>query len=231
MGIKFLEFGEKGQVIVFLHGWQQDKRSFSPLVPYLHQHYRLILLDLPGFGQSENPPENFTSYDFAQTIAEWLKQQKLSKVILVGHSFGGKVASIIASQYPDQITKLVLIANSGIVHLKFWNKVAKIIPQFLKKYLASLVVSRDYRNAGKLLPIFKTIVKEDLTNDFKNIKKPTLIIWGKNDSELPVSDGQKVNELIKNSHLEIVEGNHSPFLADPEKIALLINNFIVNDKA
>lgn len=229
MKINYLEFGKKGRPIVFLHGWQTDCRSFMPLVGYL-KDYRLFLVDLPGFGKSQLLPDSFSSLDYADEIVNWIKSKKLNKVILIGHSFGGKIASIIASQNPKLIQNLVLFANSGIPHPKKYYKYTHLIPGFLRNLFRPFLAGGDYKQAGKLLPVFKTIVKEDLRPVFAEIKTPTLIIWGKNDEELPAEDGKKINSLIKKSRLMIVDGGHFPFVDEPEKMAKLITVFCPPEK-
>ncbi len=233
MKINYLQFGKRGQPIVFLHGWQQNSRSFATLVPFFYKDYRLFLFDLPGFGKSEFPPPGFSSFDYAKAVSGWLKEKGLKKVILVGHSFGGKIAAIIAYQEPTLILKLVLIASAGLPHSKKYYQLKKFIPpRLIKKIpscLRSVFVSRDYKQAGELLPIFKTIVKEDIRPIFSKISNPTLIIWGKNDQELPTEDGKKIHQLIKKSKLAIISGDHFPFWENPQKVAKLINQFIKNE--
>lgn len=229
MKIDFLEFGSSGQPIVFLHGWKQDKRSFSSLVPFLHHHYHLFLIDLPGFGKSDPPSLDFTSFDYNRAITDWINRKGLKKIILVGHSFGGKIAAIIASHHPELVSKLVLIASSGIPHSPGWLRFKSCLPlwfhQIVSPFLKIILASRDYKQAGKLLPIFKTVVREDLRPVFSKIKTPTLIIWGEQDRELPLEDGQKIHQLINNSHLAVVDGDHFPFWQKPKKIVQLIDNF------
>lgn len=226
MNLDFFEFGDQGTPIVFLHGWQQDKKSFSALVPYLFKTNHLYLLDLPGFGKSKLPNDNYTSYDYAEEVVEWLKKNKLTEVILVGHSFGGKIATIVANKYPEIISKLILIANSGIPEDKTYYPFLKYLPQPLKKRFSPLFTSSDYKNAGKLLPIFKNVVKENLTTEFAKVNKPTLIIWGKNDRQLPMDMSKQINKLIKNSKLELLPTGHFPFIDKPKEVADLIKNFI-----
>lgn len=230
MYLDFLEFGEKGAPIVFLHGWQQDKTSLAPLVPFLYKTNKLFLLDLPGFGKSGFPNSVFSSWDYAQEIINWLKEQKINKPILVGHSFGGKVAAIIAAEKPDEVSKLILIGTAGIPGIKRWSSFKKILPGFIKKLLSPLLIpllaSEDYKNAGKLLPIFKTVAQEDLREVFEKITLMTLIIWGKDDKELPMEQADMIHKLIKNSRLEYVEGDHFPFQKNPEGVANLIHTFV-----
>jgi len=226
MKIDFLEFGGGGESIVFLHGWQQDKKSFTSLVPFLFKKFHLFLLDLPGFGSSEFPPADFSSFDYAQVVKHWLKERKLEEVVLVGHSFGGKVAAIIAKENPSLAKKLILIASSGIVGREKHKLVKKALPSFLKNILRPFLVGRDYKEAEKLLPVFRTIVKEDISNVFKEIKASTLIIWGNEDTELPLGNGGKINSLISGSRLEIVKAGHFPFWDNPQRVAELISEFI-----
>ncbi|MCX6725919.1 MAG: alpha/beta hydrolase [Candidatus Shapirobacteria bacterium] len=230
MQINYLEFGEKGQPIVFLHGWQQSGRSFLPLVTFLSKNYQLFLIDLPGFGRTKKPTDDFSSFDYARLITVWLQKKKLKKIILVGHSFGGKVAAIIGAKNPEMIKKLILIASSGIPHTKTLSKlvsssISKRIPFKIKRLFAS----RDYREAGDLLVLFKNIVKEDIQPVFAKINLSTLIIWGKEDRELPVSNGKLMQSLIKKSRLVLVEGDHFPFWQKPKMVAQLISQFI-NEK-
>lgn len=229
MELSFLEFGGKGKIIVFLHGWQQDKKSFSPLVPFLFKKYHLFLLDLPGFGNSDFPLKNYNSSDYANIVADWIKERKLKDIILVGHSFGGKVAAIVTEKNPKLVKKLILIASAGIVEKEKNEFFKKISPKFIKDFLRPFFVGRDYKQAGKLLPVFKIIVKEDISEIFKKIKVPTLIIWGENDKELSVGNGEKINGMISKSRLEIIDGRHFPFWDKPQKTAELIDNF-VNEK-
>ena len=230
--IFYLEFGEGKKPIVFLHGWQADSGSFTSLVPFLFKNYHIYLLDLPGFGKSKAPPFSFSSFDYAKEVIKWIKLKKIQKVNLVGHSFGGKVASIIAAKYPQFISCLILIAPSGIPHPKFYYKFKNFIPYKIKTkvafFLKPFLASEDYKNAGKLLSIFKTVVKEDLRPIFSQIKIPTLIIWGKKDNQLPLEDGKIIKTLIKPSKLLIIEGDHWLFLKNPQKIAQLIDKFIKN---
>jgi len=228
--IYHFQFGVKGLPLVFFHGWQQDSRSFFSLVPFLHQDYRLFFLDLPGFGQSENPPLSFSSFDYAKAITNWLKKRNLKQIVLIGHSFGGKIAAIISAENPKVVNKLILIASSGVSHPRIVSNLVKIIPkktlEKIPNRLKMFFASRDYKEAGLLLPIFKRVVKEDIHPIFAKIKIPTLIIWGKRDQELPSQDGKVIQGLIKKSKLVLIEGDHFPFWQNPQKIAKLIKNFI-----
>jgi pimeloyl-ACP methyl ester carboxylesterase len=230
MQIHSLEFGEKGKPLVFLHGWQQTSRSFLPLVNFLCNDYRLFFLDLPGFGKSQPPSPNYSSFDYAKEVQNWIKKKKLKNVVLIGHSFGGKIGIIIASQNSPFLEKLILIASAGIPHPSKYAPLVKLIPNKLKQIIPlkfkSLSASRDYKEAGVLLSIFKRVVTENVQPLLKDIAIPTLIIWGKNDSELLSEDGKIMKNHIKKSKLVVIEGGHFPFWENPQKVSELIKKFV-----
>ncbi len=229
-----LRFGKKGPAIVFLHGWQQTGRSFAPLVPFLYSRYQLFLPDLPGFGQSPSLASSATSKDYAQAIYNWTRQQNLHSFYLVGHSFGGKVAAVLAANYPKSVKKLVLVASAGIPHPRWWYSFLRRIPpktkQTFRRYLPDFLFSRDYRQAGHLRPIFRNIIHEDLRPVLPKVKASTLIIWGEDDRELPVDDAQIIHQLIPSSQLTILPHlGHFPFWQEPEKVVRLIDAFLHHD--
>lgn len=234
MFIDYLQIGERGKTLVFLHGWQQNKGSFASFLPYLDKNYKKVLIDLPGFGKTPQPKEVFSSYDYAHEISSWLKLKKFKKITLLGHSFGGKIAAILAAENPKMVENLILIASSGLPkpQKKINLFINKFVPPFLKKNLGphfiKLFTSDDYQNAGEMLPIFKKVVKEDISSDFAKIITPTLIIWGKNDEAVPLRFGQKIHHLIRDSHFRIFEGGHFVFWERPKEVAYSINDFLKN---
>ncbi|MDD5481901.1 MAG: alpha/beta hydrolase [Candidatus Shapirobacteria bacterium] len=230
MTINFQEFGKGRQKIIFLHGWQQNSKSFLSLVPFLYRQFKLYFLDLPGFGKTPLSTNLSSSTDYARLISRWLQKKQINKPVVVGHSFGGKVAALLASQCPQELEKLILIAPAGIPHPRWWYPLSAKIPPKIKQKLEPITkivfTSRDFKEAGPLQPILANIVKEDLRSVFANIHAPTLIIWGKTDQELPLTDGQEINRLIPNSQLKIIPAGHFPFWDQPKKAAQIISRFI-----
>ena len=167
-------------------------------------------------------------------VETWLVQKKFLPATLVGHSFGGRVATQISVSKPSKVSKLILIATGGIPDPKWWYPVMGKIPkkaiQMFSPYFKPLLTSRDYKNAGPLLPFFKKVVKEDLSSLFAKIKVPTLIIWGEEDQELPLKHGRRIHRLISRSKLKIFPGDHFLFKKEAKKIAQTIHKFIQNEK-
>ncbi|HBU06485.1 MAG TPA: hypothetical protein DEB09_00200 [Candidatus Magasanikbacteria bacterium] len=166
-------------------------------------------------------------------------------VVLLGHSFGGQVATVFASKYPDMIDKLILTAPAVFRPKKTFRRVifnagAKFgklifkIPWIEKGSLWAedifhkAIGAKDYHDtSGIKREIFKNIIRQDRGEEANKITVPTLIVWGTMDGYLPVSDAYKLNKLIKNSKLEIIKNaRHGLHLQTKEKLLEIIKNFV-----
>jgi pimeloyl-ACP methyl ester carboxylesterase len=219
-------------VILILHGWQNSLKNWENVAKNLSKNHLVILMDMPGFGNSSMPKNRvFDTYDYAEIVNKFIDKFELEKLTLIGHSFGGKTSVIAASNNP-KIKKLILVDSSGIKEYSFMvsskiflSKLFKnILPQTVLKYLSS----DDYKNAGNLLDTFKKIVGQDISEDAKKIKMPALIIWGENDKDVPISSAKKFKNLIQNSSLRIVwKAGHHPHLDRPEKFLEIVEEFLI----
>lgn len=106
---------EDAPVILCLHGWLDNMASFYPLAEILSKHFRVLLVDLPGHGESDSLPEggHYYIWQNVETVFELIKSLKLVDVTLLGHSMGGVVASLFAGTFPDLVSKLILIDSLG----------------------------------------------------------------------------------------------------------------------
>jgi len=162
-----------------------------------------------------------------QTLSKILLKFNLAPVILVGHSFGGRISIKLAAQNPELVSKVVLVDSAGFIDTSLAKKIkgsiAKILkPVFkipglkaLKPKLYNFIGAGDYLATPKLTGSYIKIVREDLSSDMAKIDKPTLIFWGDKDKTTPVSYAKRMNNLIKGSQLEIVPGGHFSFLDSP----------------
>ena len=106
--------GKGGRTIVLVHGWTCDETSWAANVPELSKHYRVITLDLPGHGKSDAPKDGQVTMEmFAKAVEAVRAEQKVDKIILVGHSMGTPVIREYAHRYPQHVTALVLV--DGVV--------------------------------------------------------------------------------------------------------------------
>lgn len=230
----------QGKNLIMLHGWGEDVSTFWPLAQFLKDNFTLWLIDLPGFGRSDPPKKAYDTKDYAQIISQFIKSQKIKKPILLGHSFGGKVAIRLTLLYPHLVNKLILMASSGIKRVPSFRTIfiyptAKIIHHLMpaifniksiirKKFYRK--IESDYENAGLMKDTLLKTIKEDLTSDLKKINKKTLIIWGDEDRAVPLKYGKIIYHLIKNSKLVVLEGKgHFLHVHDPERFAYYVKDF------
>ena len=215
--------GKGKKTILILHGWQRSYPEWLPIARQLGEAYKVILLDLPGFGQTPRPKESFSIYDYATFVTHFLDKLENKKVTLIGHSFGGRIGIILPAK-TDSLDKLVLVDAAAVEKKSLWmqfriaiNKLAilpvKILfPNQVEK-LKKGFGSDDYQTAGKMRDIFIKTVNEDLTPLLHRIKTPTLVIWGEKDSTRPITEGIFIKNSIAHARLRVVWGaGHSPYL-------------------
>ena len=241
LAIDYSDQGD-GPIILFLHGWKDNSRTFDPLIPFL-PNFRIVRMDLPGFGNSETPDASWNLNDYIDLVKNFIKKLNLNIDALVGHSFGGRIIIKGLAGKNIEAEKAVLIGSAGISKtntaknflFRLTAKIGKIltlIPPliFWKRQIRQKFYNKigsDYLNAGALRNTFLNIIGEDLSAAAKKITIPTLLIWGDCDTQTPVNDGKKLNTLINGSRLEIIIGaGHFPHQENPEKVSNLIKNFI-----
>lgn len=232
ININYIQYGS-GSDIVLLHGWGQNIAMMRPLGDKFQKKYRITILDFPGFGESDEPTEALTIYDYCEILEELLKKLKIKKTIVIGHSFGGRVAIVYASRNDTQ--KLVLFgspcvrANDSesfkVKVLKSLKKVPGInkLEGFAKKHIGS----RDYKNASEVMrKILVNVVNEDLSECAKKIVAPTLLIWGDNDTEAPLEDAKKLEKIIADAGLIVLPNStHYAYLENLAHVTNILNNF------
>jgi len=209
--------------LIILHGWGSNKnlmkQTFSPYM----NGFRHIYIDLPGFGNSTCCCPMKTT-DVARVVELFMIHINASKDIILGHSFGGKVALVL------EPTVLVLISSAGIYtpkSLKVQAKIAlfKMLKIFGFTKLRSLFVAEDAKQLSEYMyQTFKNVVNEDFSHEFSQYEGKALLCWGKNDTATPLSSGEKIHKLIKDSKLETYEGDHYFFMKNADDISKKIEN-------
>ena len=229
--VNYRQYGE-GNDIVLLHGWGQNIDMMKPLGDNFSDKYRITIIDLPGFGLSEEPDYAYTIFDYTDTVHELLKDLKIKNPIMMGHSFGGRIAIVYASMY--DVNKLVLFGSPCVRHeqksakhsvLKAFNKIKFLSPlaNFAKKHIGS----EDYRNASPMMrDILVKTVNQDLSENAKEISCPTILIWGDKDMAVSVEEAKEIEKLIKDSALVVLPGTHYCYLENLNQVVNIIYNFI-----
>ncbi len=273
--INYKIFGEGTNPIILLHGWGINSDKYMETANQLVIHdsrFVILVLDLPGFGKSDNPLEAWNVDDYVELVKEFAEMSlrgaerrsnpeecainhgiaspccckaRNDKVILIGHSFGGRIAIKFSAKYPEKVKYLILTGAAGIKHpltvkQKIFFLAAKIGKTFFslplankaeklaQKLLYRAAREKDYYKAqGIMKETFKKVIAEDLTPYLEKITNPTLLVWGKNDRSTPLSDAFIMKEKIKKCELVVVEdANHGLPYKNAEEFSKITSTFI-----
>ncbi len=225
---------QQKNTFLILHGWGQSSTHWIKFISFLPNNYRYLILDLPGFGNTQHLPNNPGLKEYSDFILSFIHKLKLKNITLLGHSFGGQIATYLTATHSKNIKHLILLSPSSIrqktkkqkikifIYHQF-NFLKKILPQLFLNLLIKQVSSADYSNSSpQHRSILKKIVNQDLTSLLKKISVPTTIIWGDQDKEIPYQ-GKFLAENIPHSQLTILYGaDHNPHLLKPEKLSSAI---------
>lgn len=218
--------------LVILPGWGHGRniwKSFSEMV-----RFNLTVLDLPGFGNEKLINDSWGVPEYSLWVE---KKIKYNNVILLGHSFGGRIAARIASKKPKWLKGLILTDAPCIYQpttkTKFTIQITKALKYFFPNKIRQILLSYDLKEAQKLgmEKVFRKVVSYDQSKELKKISVPTLLIWGNEDNEVPLKIAYEINDLINRSTLIIIEkAGHNCFLDSPYLFYSHVKNFIQNIK-
>ena len=235
VNVNYVNYGNKSKkTIVLLHGWGQNIDMMRPIGDALKKDFNIIIIDLPGFGKSEEPKTVWKLDNYVEMLKELLDNLKIKKPILIGHSFGGKISLLYASKYDCE--KLVLLASPFKKEIKELSLKTKILKKLKKipgtdklaDFAKKQMGSTDYKNASKIMrEILVEHVNCDLTLEAKKIKCPTLIIWGTADEAVDYHDAYELEQLIDNSGVVIYENcTHYAYLENLKQTINVLNSFL-----
>ncbi len=235
LDINYIQYGE-GKDILLLHGWGQNIDMMKPLGDNFSDKFRVTILDLPGFGQSEEPKEFWTIDKYSAMLENFVSLVGIKKPIVIGHSFGGRVAIRFSARNP--IEKLVLFGSPCIrireelsLPVKILKKL-KTLPGMnaIGEYMKQFIGSRDYRAASPIMrQTLVEVVNEDLSKYAREIEEPTLLIWGEKDEEAPVSDAKELEKIMLDAALILLPGTHYAYLENLPRVVAILNSFFKED--
>ncbi len=235
----------QGEPVLLLHGWGSSIVPYSRLIGQLSQKYFVIALDMPGFGQTQEPKTPYDVDDYVTFVLEFLKQFDIRRLSVVGHSFGGRVIiKMVNRQLPFAIDKLVLIDSAGIkpqgtkkknlkqrcYKIGKWFATRKPIARLFPEFLEALRVkfgSADYAAASPMMrQCLVKVVNEDLSHLLPGIQAPTLLVWGENDTATPLSDAKQMEAAIPGAGLAVIKNaGHFSFVEQPVIFERIMGSF------
>ncbi len=230
--VNYIQYGE-GKDILLLHGWGQNIEMMKMLGDNFSDRFRITILDFPGFGLSEEPSEAWNISDYANMLDEFINELGIKKPIIMGHSFGGRVAIRYSSEHV--VEKIVLFGSPCVrqdtelpLSVKILKGIKKLpgmdkIGEFAKNYIGS----RDYKAASPVMrQTLVNVVNEDLSKYAKEIDCSTLLIWGENDTEAPVEDARILESIMVDAALIVLPGSHYAYIENLGQVVNILNNFI-----
>lgn len=226
----------RGPVALLLHGWGTDHSSLRSIAPAL-TNYRIVAPDLAGFGASQPPTEAWDIVAYAKFVVDLLEKAGIRDVdILLGHSFGGRIALELVGRDMLEPKKLILLSSHGLPErltvrqkaLTAGARLGKLLPQSLRQRVGARLGSPDYRaTSGVMRQIFKNVIAQDATDSARNIRVPTLFIYGAADDTTPPSMGRALHELVEGSRLEVIgQAGHYVQVDQPEVVNRFVKEFI-----
>lgn len=246
--------GGTGDTIIMVHGFGGSKDNWLYLAKYFTPNYRVIIPDLPGFGDSSKPQNaKYNNMSQAERLNLFAKELKLTKFHLVGNSMGGNIVGNYAADYPEMVKTLALFDAAGvdapikselallmekginpliITDVNDYDKFLEFVcvkppklPSFIKQYLAKQAVEAGPLNKK----IFNDMLPDRLILESKlnKITAPTLILWGDSDKVINISSVQIFEKNIKSSKSVIIkECGHVPMVEKPEETASIYQDFL-----
>lgn len=239
--------GEHKPVVLFLHGWGAPAETYRLLLDYLAGYCRVVAPDLPGFGGSAEPPEAWCVDDYVNWTVDFAAALGLDEVILINHSFGGRISIKLLSRRPVPFTvrRAVFIDAAGIRPRRTAKYYAKVYSYKAAKRVCSLpgmrrlfpdaverarnkAGSADYRSASPVMrQTMVRCINEDLTALLPKVEPSTLLIWGETDTATPLSDGRLMERRIPDAGLVILPGvGHFGFVQQWGLCSRVLDSFL-----
>lgn len=244
--------GQGDRRVVLLHGWGCNTSLMKPVADSLAVDMQVLSLDFPGHGQSGRVPEPWGVPEFAAAVRELLEQLHFFPCSVVAHSFGGRVVIQLASEDSTLFEKVVLTGAAGIRppqseesrrrtaryrKLQGWCEIAKRarifgkLPEKWEERLRQRYGSRDYNALDEeMRKTFVKVIGLDLTDRLALVRQPTLLLWGDRDTETPLWMGQKMEQLIPDAGLVVLEGGtHFAYLEQVNRFNTIVHHFLMEE--
>ncbi len=219
-------FGKGAHTVVFLHGWGGDLRSFAGAFGAITD----IGISAVNFSFPKTVPSEWGVYDYAAFVQKFLRREEIHSPVLVGHSFGGRIAIILAAQKCAE--RLVLVDAAGMkprFSLKKKLRIAAYHRRVKRGKPLDGMGSADYNNtSGDGRRVFVRIVNTHLDRLLPYIDCPTLIVWGRRDKDTPTYMAKRLHRGIKGSELAFVDGGHYGYVDSDFKFRILLKNFLAD---
>lgn len=250
MKLSFYEKGE-GKAILLIHGFPMNASIWNKFSEPLVSAFKVISVDLPGFGSSPLLPGEFSLDDAADVIIQNLKEKKISEIIPIGHSLGGYVVLAMVAKTPDMFPAFGLFHSTALADSREKHESRNRVVEFIKKngaraftsnFIAPLFNNSEHpdvpfvremnmKTDEQTLIAYTKAMRDrpDRSELLKTFKKPVLIIAGANDPGIPVSSIQEQTKLLPNAVVKILtDQSHMGLVEDVETTSSIVYEFVSN---
>lgn len=237
---KFIEEGS-GETLLLLHGLFGALSNFKPLIEYFRHHYKVVVPMLPLL---EMDILHTSVGGLAKFVNKFIEARNYQGVHLLGNSLGGHVGLVHVLKHPEKIKSLILTGSSGLFengmgdsypkrgdyeYIKKKTELTFYDPNIASKELVDEVygIVNNRLKAIKIIALAKSAIRNNLGDELKEIKLPTLLVWGNNDTITPPFVAKEFNKLIPNSELYFVEKcGHAPMMEMPDEFNAILHKFL-----
>lgn len=237
---KFIEEGN-GEPLLLLHGLFGALSNFRSLIEYFKNHYRVIVPILPLLDMDIL---HTSVGGLAKFVNRFIEARQLKDIHLMGNSLGGHVAMVHILKHPEKIKSLILTGSSGLFengmgdsypkrgdyeYIKRKSELTFYDPQMATKELVDEVysITNNRLKVIKIIALAKSAIRNNLGEELNQIKQPTLLVWGNNDTITPPFVAREFNRLIPNSELYFIDKcGHAPMMEVPEEFNAILHKFL-----
>ncbi|MGH9045005.1 MAG: alpha/beta fold hydrolase [Acidimicrobiales bacterium] len=228
-------FGGASPKVLALHGWARTHRDFNPVLSSEHgTAIDAVAVDLPGFGSSPPPPEPWSTDRYAEALGAVTAQMD-APIVVLGHSFGGRIAVRLAASAPELVSALVL-TGVPLVRLVERPRVPSafraakglerigLLSQARLERLRRRYGSSDYANAnGVMRDVLVRIVNETYDESLGALRCPVTLVWGEDDAVAPLAVARAAADFLGRSRLVVVpRAGHLTPLSAPEALRVAV---------
>jgi 2-hydroxy-6-oxonona-2,4-dienedioate hydrolase len=237
---KYIEAGE-GEPLMLVHGLFGALSNFKDLIDYFSKRNKVVVPMLPLF---DLDLLHTTVGGLEKHVQKFIEFKDYKNIHLLGNSLGGHVALVHVLKHPERIKSLILTGSSGLFengmgdtypkrgdyeYIRKKTEVTFYDPAMATKELVDEVydIVNQRIKVIKVIALAKSAIRNNLGDELKEIKTPTLLIWGNNDTITPPFVGKEFNKLIPNSELHLIDKcGHAPMMERPDEFNEILNGFL-----